>query len=276
MMSSAGAFSRPLDDRIPELPLFVPPQDLGGGRVQNFLSNAAQGLGLRDELVKVISTSGSSEKGGADKGRRGGALALAAPGPTATHPFPLHITRVLTSTLLHVLVDLSAVPEGGTGAGDPSGPPFSSTLLDTLKPTNLIPLCISFHLLSHTLSQTLSHVLSYTLSLTHPLTPLIPPPLTSSHPSFHPLSHPPPPSLTPSSTPSHTLNAGRRASPIPVVSHASIQKRRYNHLCRDLEYCTENALSSLRMLCGERDGGMVEDWLTICCLLQGMDPQRRR
>ena len=113
-MSSEGEFTRPLDARIPEIPLWVPPQDMGGGRIQNFMSMAAQGLGLRDELVKVVSTNES------DKGRREGALAVS--GPTASHPFPIHITRLLTSTLLHVLVDLSAVSESGSGAGHPFHP----------------------------------------------------------------------------------------------------------------------------------------------------------
>ena len=60
------------------------------------------------------------------------------------------------------------------------------------------------------------------------------------------------------------------------VTDHSVRTRRYNHLCRDIEYCTENVDATLRVLSGERDPGMVEAWLGVCRLLQNMDAQRRR
>jgi hypothetical protein len=41
------------------------------------------------------------------------------------------------------------------------------------------------------------------------------------------------------------------------VSHHTVRTRRYSHLCRDIEYVTDNCAAALRILSGERDPGMV-------------------
>ena len=158
-MSSEGVFNRLLDERTPELPLNVPIQTFSDGRVRNFLSSAPQEKGLRDELAKV------DNQAGADKGRRGGTGHTA----TMTHPFPLHITRILTSTLLHVLVDLSKVSEDGGNRTDTHththlSIPLVDNLVDNLYTSS--PHLIYLH--SYTLSYAPSHTpFQYTHSSTH-------------------------------------------------------------------------------------------------------------
>eukprot|EP01038_Epipyxis_sp_PR26KG_P010895 gene10895-14625_t len=60
------------------------------------------------------------------------------------------------------------------------------------------------------------------------------------------------------------------------LQHPTIRTNRLFHLCRDLEYVTNDANFALRLIASDVDRGTIDDWITICTMLQGIDRQQRR
>jgi hypothetical protein len=81
-----------------------------------------------------------------------------------------------------------------------------------------------------------------------------------------------PPTLRASSRPSAASDAHRTK----FLSEHAIRTHKLSHLCRDLEYLSADYGFCTRLLSGDVDPGMVDIWIDLCSMLQGLDPYTRK